>query len=69
MDPVQIPKEEVAKVDLSKIDNAVLRRLIEDVRNDDAPIHDMEGYNRQHNRHNRGPGDDYNRQHNRHNRG
>jgi hypothetical protein len=60
----------VLEVDLDTIPNAVLRRLIEEVRNED--IETIQGYNRTHNRHNRSsenPAWRYNRSHNRHNRG
>lgn len=41
------------EVDLEKIDSAVLRRLIEEVRQEDAQ-QVQRVYNRTHNRHNRG---------------
>ena len=60
------------EVHLDTIPSAVLRRLIAEVRHDEAEA--IQGYNRTHNRHNRSGGTSgnpgtYNRSHNRHNRG
>lgn len=43
----------VEQVEITELDNAVLRRLVEDVRNESDPISSTKHYNRQHNRHNR----------------
>lgn len=58
-------------IDASKVNNAVLKRLIEEVRIDREEAEETNipvGYDRSHNRHNRGGGT-YDRGHNRHNRG
>ena len=74
-------KTKLLEVDLTRIESPTLRRLIEEVRQDELEsyytdehgnlITDSPGflYNRMHNRHNRsGPWGPYNRMHNRHNR-
>lgn len=58
------------EIDIDKVPSAVLRLLIEEVRNETGYEENVDHpsfYNRPHNRHNRGGG--YNRAHNRHNRG
>ena len=47
------PNEDDLVIDASKVDNAVLKRLIEEVRLDEKGNR-LHGYNRTHNRHNRG---------------
>ena len=62
------------EVDLDKIDSVVLRRLIEEIRQEaedeewEETRNNTTAYTRIHNRHNRSVGP-YNRVHNRHNRG
>ena len=70
MEPDTVEHEPIplANIDLDKIDSVVLRRLIEEVRNDQAE--GIADYNRTYNRWMGTPGQPskYNRTYNRHNR-
>lgn len=76
--------QKALEIDPATLDNAVLRRLITEIQQEDSAWHEstehdagnpllgIHGYNRTYNRHNRSmnhPGSTYNRTHNRHNRG
>ena len=66
MDAPKIDGFDLDAIDLNKVESAVLRRLIEEVRNDKAV--EITGYNRTYNRYMGGPNDPYSRTYSRHNR-